>query len=148
MKLSPEGIKHLKKVEGFKNHPYQDTGGVPTIGIGFTFYPNGTTVTMEDAPITLAEAKVMLNEILISFERCVNESVITNINQKQYDALVSFCYNVGEGAFKSSTLLKRINENPNHPDIENQFKRWKYDNGKIVAGLIKRRNQEFYLYSS
>lgn len=148
MKVSKEGLNHLKKLEGFRNNPYLDTAGVATIGYGFTYYPCGTKVTLEDSPITLRDAENILQQVLEDFEGCVDEKVTSTLNQNQYDALVSFCYNVGCGEFGDSTLLKRVNNNANDPDITNQFKRWVYSGGKITKGLKKRRNQENYLYFS
>ena len=146
MQVSNEGISHLKKVEGFRNSPYLDTANVPTIGFGFTYYPSGKRVTMNDSPITLNEAIEILKVILAEFEQWVCEKVIQPINQNQFDALVSFCYNVGKGAFNTSTLLKKVNNNPCDPTIEDEFKRWVYSGGKKTKGLKKRRNMESYLY--
>jgi lysozyme len=146
MEVSKEGIAHLKKVESFRNNPYLDTSDVPTIGFGFTYYTNGKRVTMQDSPITLKEGLAMLKVIMKDFENAVNRLVTSNINQNQFDALVSFSYNIGEGAFNESTLLERVNINPNDPSIEEQFKRWKYSGGRISNGLIRRRKQEIYLY--
>ena len=69
-----------------------------------------------------------------------------DLTQNQFDALVSFVFNVGAGNFRSSTLLKRLKSNPNDPDIENQFKKWVYDNGKVLPGLVRRRDEEAKLY--
>jgi lysozyme len=148
MELSKEGLRHLKKLEGFRNNPYLDTAGVPTIGYGFTYYPCGAKVTMNDEPITLKDAENVLLQLVDSFEEWVRDKVESNINQNMYDALVSFCYNVGKQAFEDSTLLKKVNNNPCDPTIEDEFKRWVYAGGKKSKGLKKRRNQEAYLYFS
>lgn len=147
MKLSESGIKHLKKVEGFRNNPYLDSKKVPTIGYGFTYYPCGGRVKMTDTPITLKDAEAILKQLVESFEQHVDKVVKSTLNQNQFDALVSFCYNIGQKAFKDSTLLKKVNNNPNDPNISNEFKKWKYSGGEVIQGLIKRRNIEAYLYN-
>lgn len=148
MNVSEEGIKHLKKVEGFRNNPYLDSKGVPTIGYGFTYYPFGGRVKMTDKAITLKEAEGILKQLLDSFKTHVDNEVTSELNQNQFDALVSFCYNVGKTAFSESTLLKKVNNDPNDPTISDEFKKWKYSGGKVIKGLIKRRNQEIYLYNT
>jgi lysozyme len=147
MILSEEGIKHLKKVEGFRNNPYLDSADVATIGYGFTYYPCGGRVKMTDKAITLKEAEAILKQLVESYEEYVDKVVTCDLTQNQFDALVSFCYNVGKKAFKDSTLLKKVNKDPNDPTISDEFKRWKYAGGKVVKGLIKRRNMEAYLYN-
>ena len=151
MKLSKEGKELIHKYEQFRNHPYIDAVGVPTIGWGNTYYPNGKAVTMNDKPLTRKEADELFNTIVQGFESAVNKHVNKWLEQPQFDALVSFAYNVGVGNFRSSTLLKVINEDPNnYEEIERQFKRWNKGrvNGKLkeLRGLTKRRNEEFYLY--
>lgn len=148
--ISKNGLDLLKKHESFRNHPYIPVkGDVPTIGYGNTFYPDGTKVTMNDSPITKLEGEQLLKIIVKEFENGVNESVTSNINQNQFDALVSFSYNVGVYAFKRSTLLKKINNNPNNfEEIQYQFKRWNKSGGLVYKGLTKRRNSEFWLYAT
>jgi len=72
--------------------------------------------------------------------------VNVRLNQNQFDAVVSFTYNVGIGAFISSTLLRKININPNDESISHEFKKWNKVNGIVMKGLKKRRNEESYLY--
>lgn len=146
MILSKQGSELIKKYEGFRNHPYLDAVGVPTIGYGNTYYSDGTAVTMSDEPLTREQANELFRDVVSGFEDAVNSHVKVCLYQCQFDALVSFAYNVGVGAFRSSTLLKRINANPNDPDIARQFKRWDKADGKVLKGLTKRRNEEAYLY--
>src|SRR5690606_30423679 len=75
-----------------------------------------------------------------------NRLVTSTINQNQFDALVSFSYNIGLGSLKSSTLLKRVNNNPQDADICNQFSRWNKAGGKVLLGLTRRRKEEAELY--
>lgn len=146
MKISKEGKDLIKKYEGFKNHPYKCPAGVPTIGYGFTHYRNGQKVEMSDNPITKKEAEILLDEILEEYEDAVIRNVETEINQNQFDALVSFTFNLGEGNLSRSTLLRKINNNPNDPSIADEFKRWNKAGGRVLKGLKKRRNEEAYLY--
>lgn len=145
-KASPKGINLLKLAEGFMSHPYLDGGGVPTIGFGATYYPNGTRVRMTDAPITEEWAEVMLIKMITHYEMGVDSCTRDDLTQNQFDALVSFVYNIGVNQFRSSTILKLINANPNDPKIAYQFSRWNKDNGKVVPGLVKRRARESQLY--
>ena len=148
MRLSEKGLTHLKKSEGWRNAPYFDSAGIPTIGYGFTYYPNGRRVKITDEPITLSEGEDMLKIIIRPFEQWVSKLVTSRLSQHQFDALVSFCYNVGQGNFSESTLLKKVNENPNDNTIQDEFKRWVYAGGKKSKGLKKRRNKEAYLYQN
>jgi lysozyme len=84
--------------------------------------------------------------MLDRYERGVNRYVTSNINENQFSALVSFAYNCGLGALKSSTLLKRVNANPNDENISYQFSRWNKAGGRVLKGLTKRRIDEDKLY--
>ena len=146
-KVSKKGIDLLKKLEGWRNHPYLDSANIATIGYGNTFYLDGKRVSMTDSPITQTEGESLLKAILEHFEKAVEESTRhISLCENQYDALVIFAYNVGIHAFKSSTLLKRVLANPDDEDIKYQFSRWNKAGGRVSKGLIKRRNQEAWLY--
>jgi lysozyme len=148
MKTSKKGIDLIKKYEGFVSKPYLCPAKVPTIGFGATYYADGRQVSMKDDPITQAAAIDLLKNMLTRYENAVNRYVQTEINQNQFDALVSFAYNLGCGALQKSTLLKKINNDPCDPDIHYQFKRWVRANGIILDGLVKRRKSECDLYFS
>ena len=146
MKIAQNGIELIKKYEGFMTSPYKCPAGVPTIGYGATYYPNGDKVKMTDNSITESEAEELLHSMVVSYENAVNRYVQTSISQNQFDALVSFAYNLGNGALQKSTLLKKVNKNPCDLDIKNQFNRWVKAGGKTLAGLVKRRKEEGELY--
>jgi lysozyme len=146
MKISENGLNLIKEFEGFRSAPYLDAVGVPTIGYGATYYPNGKKVTMNDIPISEKQATDLLRNMVVVYENAVDALVVPLINQNQFDALVSFTYNLGKGALKSSTLLKRVNANPNDPDIKNQFNKWVKAGGRTLQGLVKRRAKEANLY--
>ncbi|WP_339875206.1 lysozyme [Olleya marilimosa] len=146
MKVSKKGLNLIKKHEGWRNHPYLDIVGVPTIGYGNTYYNDGRKVYLTDKPITLKEGEELLKIIVNKFEAGVNKLIKVQLNENQFDALVSFAYNLGLGALGRSTLLKKVNNNPNDESIKDEFKRWNRAGGKVVKGLKKRRNEEAYLY--
>lgn len=147
-KVSKKGLELIKKYEGFRSEPYKCPAGVPTIGYGATYYPNGKRVKLTDAPITEKQATEMLKNMLVGFEKAVDTYCIDTINQNQFDALVSFAYNVGTNALKNSTLLKKLNVNANDPTIRDEFMRWVKAGGKTLKGLVRRRQEEADLYFS
>lgn len=145
-KTSSKGIELIKSFEGFYAKPYLCPANVVTIGYGTTRYPNGKKVTLNDSPITEAVAIEYLKDCLIKFERDVDAFCRDDINQNQFDAIVSFCYNVGSSALKSSTLLKKLNINPNDPTIAQEFAKWNKGGGRVLKGLVRRRKAEANLY--
>lgn len=148
MKTSKKGIELIKKYEGFRSNPYLDAVGIPTIGYGATHYGNGIKVKMTDKPITEEEATILLSKMLVSYEDSVNRLVTRELNQNQFDALVSFTYNLGGANLKSSTLLKKVNANPCDRTIANEFNKWVNAGGKKLNGLVRRRKEESELYFS
>lgn len=145
-KISQEGINLIKKYEGLKVKPYLCPANIPTIGYGSTYYEDGTKVKLTDTPITEARATSLLMALLVSYEKAVDSFCRDDINQHQFDSLVCFSYNVGVNALKKSTLLKKVNINPNDPTIKNEFLKWDKANGKVLKGLTKRRLEEANLY--
>lgn len=148
METSKKGIEVIKTFEGFRSKPYLDSAGIPTIGYGFTIYPDGRRVTLNDKHITKEEADRIMKLVLRKYEECVNELVKKEINQNQFDALVSFVYNVGCNSFKKSTLLKKVNRNPSDISIKEEFLKWNKAGGKELKGLTRRRTVEAELYFS
>ena len=145
-KTSLKGVELIKKYEGFRSKPYKCEAGVATIGYGATFYPNGQRVKMTDPPINEGQATVLLSDMLTTYEKAVDSFCRDDINQNQFDALVSFAYNLGASALKSSTLLRKVNLNPNDTTIKNEFLKWVNAGGKPLTGLVKRRTEEANLY--
>ena len=142
----PKGIELIKSFEGFRGKPYKCPAGVPTIGYGATFYPNSKKVTMDDKEITEQAATDLLHHMLESFEKYVDSYCRDDVNQSQFDALVSFAYNLGPANLKSSTLLKKVNANPNDETIRAEFMKWVKAGGKTLKGLVRRREAEANLY--
>lgn len=141
--MSDNGLKFLMNNEGVVLKPYLDTKGIPTIGVGNTFYEDGSKVKMTDPPITEKRAMELFRWILKQYELAVYSNTRDDINQNQFDALVSFTYNVGVTAFKNSTLLKRINANTSQQSITNAFMMW-----NKPKEIIGRRKREVELYFS
>jgi len=148
MILDNKGYLFITKHEGLSLKPYLCPAKIPTIGYGNTYYANGKRVTLLDKDITKKEAFEMFKEIANRFAKRVDELVITELTQNQFNALVSFAYNVGTGNFSSSTLLKKINKNPNDLTLKAEFLRWNKASGKVLNGLTNRRNEEADLYFS
>lgn len=145
MHVSDNFFTILKKFEGFISCPYKDQVGIPTIGIGTTFYPGGRKVSMTDPCITLQKAFEYVRNYIGPVEELITNELPT-ANQNQFDSLVSFAYNVGTAGFKGSTLLKKAKLNANDPTIKDEFMKWKKAGGKVIQGLVKRREQEANLY--
>ena len=142
MTISDEGLSKIKVHEAFRSSPYLCPAKVPTIGYGNTYYPSGVKVKLTDDTISETDAEEILRAIVASFEKCVNKYVTSDINQNQFDALLSFTYNVGQDAFRKSTLLRKVNRNTNDPSIKKEFLRWNKSKGKVVNGLTNRRKNE------
>jgi lysozyme len=148
MTLNNKGYLFITKHEGLRLKPYLCPAKIPTIGYGNTYYSDGKRVTLLDKDITKQQAFDMFKEIANRFAKRVDELVITELTQNQFNALVSFAYNVGTGNFSSSTLLKKVNKNPNDLTIKAEFLRWNKAGGKVLNGLTNRRNEEADLYFS
>ena len=154
MKLDNKGYLLIAKFEGLSLKPYLCSAGVPTIGYGNTFYPSGRKVTMRDAPITESTAFWMLKQVADMFARDVDSLVTSNINQNQFNALVSFAFNLGSDidadnipeGLGDSTLLRKVNANPNDISIAREFAKWNKAKGVVSNGLTKRRLEEAQLY--
>ena len=144
-KLDIEGVKILEQLEGLKLKAYKCSAGVWTIGLGNTFYEDGTKVKQGDS-ITKIQAYSLFELIAVNFEKSINENVKVKINQNQFNALFCFVYNVGISAFKNSTLLRILNVNPNDGNIAKQFLRWNKIAGVDSKGLTNRRIKESALY--
>ena len=152
MQVSSEGLDILKNREKLRLTAYRDQGGVWTIGYGATTYESGSRVKEGDK-ITETRAMQLLAYHVGVAASAVNSMVKVSLTNGQFDALTSFVYNTGSGAFAKSTLRTLVNTNPNDFDrIAEAFRAWKYVtvNGvKVVSnGLIARREEEIEMYTS
>jgi lysozyme len=143
MKTGKDGKNLIKMYEGFSAFPYLCPAGVLTIGFGTTKI-NGNPVN-SGHKVTVDEANVLLEQDLKRFEDSINFLVKVELTQTQFDALVSFVYNLGAENFKKSTLLKKINAKDFLGAAE-EFSRWNKAKGKVLPGLTRRRTAEKELF--
>lgn len=136
MITSDEGIKLIKHYEGLRLQSYQDSVGVWTIGYGHTGRGVGPGQTIDEH-----EAESLLRHDLLAAEHCVNAHVRVNIDQHQFDALVSFVFNLGCGAFLSSTLLRKLNAG-DYEGAHDEFHKWCHAGKRVLRGLVDRRQAE------
>lgn len=145
--ISLKGIEELISSEGLKLCPYLDSVKIPTIGIGSTFYEDGRKVTMQDKCLTKEEAMDLamytINKIFLPG---VLKAVKVPQNQNQIDALINLAYNIGVGALSTSTLIKKINAKAKRVDIETAWRAWNKAGGKVLQGLVNRREREIKMY--
>ena len=138
MQISQKGIDFIKREEGERLTAYLDSVGIWTIGVGHTGFIDGKPVT-KGMTITAEKSRNVLMADLKRFESAVNSSVKIKLTQNQFDALVSLAFNIGEGAFLRSTLVKKLNAG----DIQgaaDQFLVWKNAGGRPI--LLNRRKRE------
>lgn len=139
MKTSNKGIELIKRHEGFRANAYKCPADVWTIGYGHT-----RGVKSGDVIGKAQGERFLIQDVQIA-EREVNSHGLT-FNQNQFDALVSFVFNIGSGNFTRSTLLRKLKVDTNDATISYEFSRWKYAGGKVLPGLVKRRKEEAELY--
>lgn len=143
MRISEEGKDLIKSFEGCRLNAYKCSAGVPTIGYGNTYYPNGEKVKMGDT-ITLQQAKELFDDLIVRYERIVNSKLKVEVKQNEFDALVSHTYNTGG----STTLFRLVNMKADKEKIKNWFTtKYITANGKRLKGLVIRRQKEWLLYN-
>ena len=141
MNISEAGLELIKRHEGMRLIAYQDSVGIWTVGYGHTGSDVGPGVT-----ISKEEAAELLREDIGEAEACIEEHVMVDLTQGQYDALCSFVFNLGCGAFMRSTLLRMLNES-DYDGAAQQFLRWVNAGGQKLPGLVKRRADEMALFT-
>lgn len=141
MNIAKPGLDLIKSYESLSLKAYRDSGGVPTIGWGST---RGVRMGMQ---ISQEQAESRLRDDLYTAESAVNRYVTVPLSQHQFDALVSFVFNVGGGAFRKSTLLEKLNL-ADYAGAANELSRWVKANGRVLPGLVKRRAAERALFLS
>lgn len=144
LKTSEVGLLLIKKFEGLRLQAYLDAVGIPTIGYGTIRYPNGNKVKMGDT-CTEKQANEYLVFKLNQFEMDIKRLVKVPLEQHQFDALVSFVYNLGPTNFGKSTLLKKVNAKQ-YSEAAEQFLAWNKAGGKALKGLTRRREAEKELF--
>lgn len=130
----------IRNFEGFKSHAYQDVAGVWTIGYGHTKNVQPTDI------ISAAQGYRMLRKELVEYENYVKSYVTVPLHQHQFDALVSWTYNLGPTNLKNSGMLKVLNQG-RYDLVPDEMRRWNKANGIVLDGLIKRREAEAQLFA-
>ena len=147
MKLNKKGIEMMHKYEGLKLTAYLCPAKVWTIGYGNTFYEDGSRVKQGDKITKERAYELFTNITNMSFVDPIKKRLLkVELNENQFSALVCFAYNVGIANLSKSTLLKKVNINPNDLTIRNEFLKWNKANGKVLRGLTLRRESEANLY--
>jgi lysozyme len=156
MEISDYGKKKIKEWEGSRARPYQDAGGKLTVGVGHLLtrselasgkiWIQGQAVRYADG---LSDRQILdlLGQDVAGAEQAINDGVEVELSQNQFDALVSFTFNVGSAAFKNSTLLRRLNQG-DYEAVPAQLRRWVRCNGRVVQGLVHRREEEIELWNA
>lgn len=154
MKMSEHGRQLLTEWEGRCNEAYQDSAGLPTIGVGHLLTKDelasgkililGEAIKYHDG-LTALQIDRLLTQDLAGSEGAVNSGLNVALNQNQFDALVSFTFNIGRKEFFNSTLRKILN-NGQFAKAPEQLRRWNRSGGKVVQGLINRRENEIKLF--
>jgi lysozyme len=156
MNFSVNGIKFTSEAEGIFPKPYFDSGGALTVGIGHLIEKSerqsGKILIQGQAVkysfgLTPDQIQKLFLQDIEEVEFCVNRAIKVPLTQFQYDAIVDFTYNIGNGGFEKSTLLKRLNQGLYH-EVPAQMRRWVFDNGKVVPGLANRREAEVSLWNN
>ena len=147
--LDQAGLALITQFEGCVLHPYLDSVGIPTIGIGMTYYPGtGEKVTMQDPSITQQQADDYFIQNAQPYASAVHLSTVPVLNQNQFNALFSLCYNIGINGFKNSTVLSLVNQNITDDRLKQAFLMWTKAGGKVLQGLVTRRTKEYQVYIS
>ncbi|WP_256856095.1 lysozyme [Rodentibacter ratti] len=144
MTMSENGIHHIIRDEGERLTAYQDVVGIWTIGVGHTGQVDGKPVA-KGMTISKEKSREILKADLARFENAINTSVNVSLTQNQFDALVSLAFNIGEGAFRRSTLLRKLNAG-DYSGASQQFLVWKNAGGRVSQGLLNRRKREKALF--
>jgi GH24 family phage-related lysozyme (muramidase) len=146
MKTGKKGLDLIKSFEGYRLDAYQCPAKVWTIGYGHTGKV-GLKSICKGMKISVTTAESLLKSDLKSFEKTVTNLVKVKLTQNQFDALVSFTYNVGSANLKASTLLRKLNDG-DYSGAAEQFEKWNKVNGEVLSGLTRRRKDEKDLFCS
>jgi len=144
MKISRTGIELIKKWEGVRLKAYRCSAGVLTIGYGHTSAAGAPQVT-EGMTISQQDADDILGRDLVKYEAAVQNTLTRSANQNQFDACVSLCFNIGGAAFAKSSVARRFNEG-DAMGAADAFRFWNKAGGKVITGLVRRRDDERALF--
>ena len=149
MLTSKTGLGLIAEFEGFVDHLYNDPAGHCTVGYGHLLHRGRCDGRSVEQPyrngISERDARVLLQSDVHRFEECVNRLITVPLNQNQFDALVSFAFNVGCGALEDSTLRRLLNQG-RYDTVCDQLRRWNKGGGVVLPGLVRRREAECALF--
>lgn len=145
MNVGNRGLDIIKEFEGWSSEPYLDPVGIPTIGWGSTWDDEGSKITIDHEPIDEATGERYLRHELRHVESAIARLIKVPLTQNQFDAMASFAYNVGTGALQRSTLRMKLNRQ-DYENATEEFQKWKYAGGRVLAGLVRRRAAERALF--
>lgn len=145
MRTSQQGIDFIKSHEGFRATMYLDAVGKPTIGYG-TLIDTPAEQWLRTATITEKQAEELLRNDLVAFEQAVANTITVRLAQNQFDALVSFVYNLGPAALRNGSLPRLINGRADALTISAKWAEYRMAGGRVLPGLVKRRSQELQMF--
>ena len=145
MQCNEAGLRIIKHFEGFHSKPYLCPAGVPTIGYGSTRGANGKRIRTNSAAITEEEGQALLQRDVKSAENSVKRLITAELNENELSALCSFVYNLGSGRLQSSTLRAKLNRG-DYEGAALELHKWRRAGGKILRGLVLRREMEVKLF--
>lgn len=146
--LDAAGLLLIKHFEGVVLHPYRDQVGIPTIGIGMTYYPGGKPVSMDDQPITMEQADQDFILVSHPYAHIVSFATKPVLTQNQFNGLFCFCYNIGISGFKGSTVLRLVNQSIFDQRLKDAFLMWDKADGQLLEDLVDRREMEYNTFIS
>lgn len=147
MQCNEEGLRIIKYFEGFHSKPYLCPAGVATIGFGSTRGKNGKRIRLNAAHITKEEGEKLLQRDVKAAENAIKRLIKVEINENELSALCSFVYNLGSGNLQSSTLRSKLNRG-DYEGASREFPKWRKAAGKVLKGLVIRREMEQILFLS
>ena len=147
MRISPRGLSLLKQFEGCRLIPYKDSAGLWTIGYGHLIADGRTLPDSAKYKITQKQADLLLKYDVIPREKAVERLCTVPLSQNEFDALVSFVFNLGAGCFQRSTIRQKLNRG-DKAGAAKVLLRYNRAGGKVIKGLVNRRMAEFKLFMS
>lgn len=151
MQMSAAGLDLLQELEGVETEPYRDSAGLLTVGCGHLLTKDELSsgkitcsdrvIRWKDGPLTGIDIDLLLLQDVQDAATAVNTAVTVSLTQPQFDALVCFTFNVGVGAFRQSTLCRRLNAGE-YDAVPDELRRWNRAGGQVIAGLVRRRERE------
>jgi lysozyme len=145
MKIGINGLNLIKESESFRAQMYYDSNHLPTIGYG-TLIDTKEEQYLKTATINESQALDLLRKDCAIFEKTIEKTVMVSLNQNQFDALMSLVYNIGPNNFQKSSVLGSINRKASPEEIKKNWALWRKADGKVLKGLVDRRNRELKLF--